>query len=162
MGTAALTRKVSTPVNGGLKLYIDPIRDIVTFGDKSTINRQINGDTGAMERPTRKTIECDIRIARKTLTEYREIGVDFKHVKEARTKYASEDLRNQVENVVKALQQGQLHEYHFVTNGRFGDSFRHVIDATNETLVKEGYNPIACHEFVSSVARDPLLDSERV
>jgi len=150
MGTAALIRKVSTPVNRGPQLHIDPAVDTVTFGDKSTINRQMS-QHGLVEMPTRRTIECDVRIGRKTLTSYREIGIDFKHGEEARPRYASEDLRNQVENVVRALQHGQLHEYHFVTNGTFGGSFRQVIDAANEALGNDGHNPIACHEYVTSV-----------
>jgi hypothetical protein len=147
MGTAALIRKASTPVNGGPKLYISQSSDSVTFGDKSNINRQVNR-LGLIEMPTRRTIECDVRIGRNTLAGFREIGIDFKHGGEAKPRYASEDLRNQVSNVVRAIQHGQLHEYHFVTNSTFGSSFREVIDAANHEL---GHNVIGCHEYVTSI-----------
>jgi hypothetical protein len=147
MGTAALSRKVSTSVNGGPALYIDPAFDKVTFGAKSNINRQVSR-LGLIEMPSRKTVESDVVIGRKTLTSYREIGIDFKHAGEARPRYASQDLRNQVDNVVWAIRHGQLDEYHFVTNSTFGSSFREVIDVANSEL---GHNLIGCHEHVTSV-----------
>lgn len=150
MGTAALIGKVSTPVNGGPKLCIDPAFDKVTFGPKSIINREMNR-LGIIELPTRRTIESDIRIGHSDLINgYREIGVDFKHSKEA-VRHASEDLKNQVVNVAKAIRHGEIHEYHFVTNGRFADSFRQVVDTANEELKASGYSPIACHEYVTTL-----------
>ena len=98
--------------------------------------------------PSRKTIECDVLIQRNTLTSYREIGIDFKHGGEARPRYASDDLKNQVNNVVRAIQHGQLDEYHFVTNTTFGTSFREVIDSANQEL---GHHTIGCHEHVTSL-----------
>ncbi len=148
MGTAALARQTSTAVNGGPRLYIDPAVDTVTFGIKSNINRQAN-HLGLIELPTRRTIECDVRIGRKeSPLVYREIGIDFKHGAEARPKYVSDDLRNQVDNVVQAINHGQIHEYHFVTNTTFGNSFREVIDAANQKL---GHTAIGCHEHVTSL-----------
>ena len=150
MGTAALIGKVSTPVNGGPTLFINAGFDKVTFGPKSTINREMT-KLGFVEPPTRRSIECDIRIGRPNLLGvYREIGVDFKHSKEE-TKHASADLKNQVENVIKAIRHGEIHEYHFVTNGKFGTSFRKVIDAANEELKASGFSAIACHEYVLTV-----------
>jgi hypothetical protein len=146
MGTAALIGKVSTPVNSGPKLIIDPAQDEIFFGNKSNINRQVD-KLGLITMPTRKTIESDVMIQRSTLTSFREIGIDFKHGGEARPRYASEDLRNQVDNVVWALRCGQLDEYHFVTNSTFGSSFREVIDAANREL---GHSAIGCHEYVTS------------
>jgi hypothetical protein len=148
MGTAALLRHTSTAVNGGPSLRIEPLIDIVTFGDKSNMNRQMSR-LGVIEMPSRRTIECDVLIGRSTLLEgYREIGIDFKHSSEAKPRYASEDLKNQVENVVRAIRHGQLDEYHFVTNTTFGTSFREVVDAANSEL---GHTLIGCHEYVTSV-----------
>lgn len=149
MGTAALIGKVSSPVNGGPKLFIAPT-DEVTFGVKSTINREMNR-FGFVELPTRRTIESDIRIGRPDpYCGYREIGVDFKHSREA-VRYASSDLKNQVENVARAIRHGEVDEYHFVTNGRFAESFQQVIDAANEELKASGCTPIACHEYVTTL-----------
>jgi hypothetical protein len=104
---------------------------------------------GAMEMPTRRTIECDVLIARSTLLEgYREIGIDFKHGSNGQPRYASDDLRNQVENVARAIRHGQLHEYHFVTNTTFGSSFREVVAAANAEI---GHTLIGLHEHVTSV-----------
>jgi hypothetical protein len=147
MGTSALIGKMSTSINGGPKLIIDPAVDTIFFGNKSSINRQVSS-LGLIEMPTRKTIESDVLIQRSTLTSFREIGVDFKHGGEARPRYASEDLKNQVENVVTAIRHGQLDEYHFVTNTTFGTSFREVVDAANHDL---GHNMIGCHEYVTSI-----------
>ena len=150
MGTAALIDKVSTPVNGGPKLWINGAFDKVTFGPKSTINREMDR-LGVIQLPTRRTIECDIRIGRSDLLGgYREIGVDFKHSKEA-TRHASADLRNQVANVARAIRHGEIHEYHFVTNGTFATSFLAVVDSANEELRVGGCSPIACHEYVTTV-----------
>lgn len=150
MGTAALIEKVSTPVNGGPKLSINAALDTVTFGPKSTINREMNR-LGIIELPTRRTIESDIRIGRfDRLAGYREIGVDFKHSMKG-IRHASADLKNQVENVTKAIRHGELDEYHFVTNGKFATSFLKIIDSANEELKASGHNPIACHEYVTTV-----------
>lgn len=150
MGTAALIGKLSSPVNGGPKLYIEPATDTVTFGVKSTINREMNR-FGFVELPTRRTIESDIRIGRsEPFGGYREIGVDFKHSLGG-ARHTSSDLKNQVENVARAIRHGEIDEYHFVTNGRFAESFQRVIDAANEELKATGCMPIACHEYVTTL-----------
>jgi hypothetical protein len=148
MGTATLVRHTSTPVNGGPKLRIEPLIDSISFGDKSNMNREMNR-LGVIEMPTRRTIECDVLIARSTLLEgYREIGIDFKHGSNGQPRYASDDLRNQVENVARAIRHGQLHEYHFVTNTTFGSSFREVVAEAN---AKIGHTLIGLHEHVTSI-----------
>lgn len=150
MGTAALIGKVRTPVNGGPKLCID-VLDKVSFGPKSTLNREMNR-LGVIDLPTRRTIECDIRIGKgDLLSGYREIGVDFKHSKDG-VRYASEDLKSQVKGIERAIRHGEIHEYHFVTNGKFGESFRQVIESANEELKASGCSPIACHEYVTTVS----------
>lgn len=150
MGTAELTRSVSKSVNGGPPLYVDVGIDVVTFGAKSVINTQLSR-WGMISPPSRRTVESDLRIGRPTLTRYKEIGVDFKHGKDARPRYASADLRSQVENVVRAIQHGDMDEFHFVTNGTFGTSFREVIDRANDTLRETRATAISLHEHVTSV-----------
>lgn len=152
MGSAALTATVSRPVNkDASSLFINSGVDIVTFGDKTYLNRR-SEDGIKWHRPTRGKIECDVRIGRPSLIDgYREIGIDFKHTEEMGKKYASRDFENQVENVVEAIKHGQIHEYHFVTNGTFGQSFREVINDANAELAKRGEAPIGLHERVSTV-----------
>ena len=66
MGCAALTARVSQPVNAGASpLFIQSGKDIVTFGDKSNLNRR-SEDGAKWHAPTRGTIECDVRIGRRT------------------------------------------------------------------------------------------------
>lgn len=153
MGTAALTKSVYKSSNGGRLLHIDVGRDLVTFGDKMTVNRQPDAD-GKMQYPTRGTVENDLRIWR----DGREIGIDFKHVKDAGKKGSSADLRNQVENVVTALQHGQLHEYNFVTNGAFSETFKGVISDANDKLAATGHARISMFEYVTTLATDPAND----
>lgn len=154
MGTAALIGKVSVPVNGGPKLCIE-VLDHVAFGIKSTINREMNR-LGKIDLPSRRTIESDIRIGRSDLLNgYREIGVDFKHSK-AGVRYASKDLKSQVKGVERAIRHGEIHEYHFVTNGRFGESFREEVESANEKLKASGCSLIACHEYVTTIS-PPIL-----
>lgn len=163
MGTAALGNKISRPVNSNAPpLFIRAGHDVVTFGDKSYLNGRQNGET--WQKSSRRTIECDIRIYRPVgplhLQAPVEIGVDFKHVKESGRKTSSAELRNQVEHVAQALREGQIDEYHFVTNGTFSTSFRSVIDAANTALVASGNAPIGCHEHVSTTLADPFAAGE--
>jgi hypothetical protein len=149
MGTATLSRRPSAAVNGGPSLFIDPAFDEVTFGAKSLINREANR-LGLIDLPTRRTVESDVRIGRKGLLGFREIGVDFKHSKDGSPRYASEDIRNQTENVARAIRHGEMHEYHFVTNATFGPSFRKAVADANATL---GHTAIGLHEHVTSLRR---------
>jgi hypothetical protein len=157
MGAAALAKGGSKASNGAPSLNIYSGRDIVTFGDKSYMNRRII-DKDTWEAPSRASIECDIRIARPTIDGFREIGVDFKHVRENGTKHSSADLKNQVENVVEAIKSGQLHEYHFVTNGNFGSGAKEVIAQANVELARTGDTPIGIHEYVHTLSSDPTAD----
>lgn len=156
MGTAALTTKVSSPSNvGAPALFIQSGKDIVTFGDKSYLNGRAN-DHKSWQRPSRSTVECDIRIGRSTLLDgYREIGIDFKHRAEMGTTYSSKDLANQVKAVAEVIKDGQLHEFHFVTNGTFGGGFPKEIAKANEELVGLGLTPIGIHEHVHTLSADP-------
>ncbi len=151
MGTAELVRKVSKPVNGGPKLSINQATDDVNFGIKSHMNSEVN-KFGSIEPRTRRTIESDLHIGRKDKGGgYREIGVDFKH-SNVGVKYIDSDLKNQIENVAKSIRHGDIHEFHFVTNGKFGESVIKMINAANSELLACDPNlcPIACHERVTS------------
>ena len=151
MGTATLTRAVFQAGNGGHSLHIDSGKDHITFGDKAGINGREDG-TGKFQQRTRGTIECDLRIGRSTINGYREIGVDFKHVRGAHTRSTKADDHNQIVNVAKVIEDGTIHEYHYVTNGKFSDTFKGLIAEANASLVGEGRTPpISYHEYVSSV-----------
>ena len=158
MGTAALTSKVFSPSNPGApKLWIWSGHDNIGFGPKYYPNRTLMDDGKTWDKLTRQSVEADLLIQKSSLLDgIREIGVDFKHVKEAGTRYSSAYHKNQVENVEKVIRQDLLQEYHFVTNGTFSASFKSEIDTANSRLVKDGLTPIAYHEYVSTMVSDPL------
>lgn len=145
MGTAALSYSPSTPVNreaGASSLFIEPGRHEVTFGDKIYLDRRLYDDQGR-----RQQIECDIRIY--DPKDQREVGVDFKHTQG--TKHCSKYDRRQIEGVVQALIENHIDEYHFVTNGKFGDRFMEAIDSANKALSDAGRAPIGCHQYVHTL-----------
>lgn len=144
MGTAALSYGVSTPRNAEAPaLYIQPGVHIVTFGDKVPLDRRlVSAGTGL-----KPGLECDIRIY--DPTNRREIGVDFKHTDSK--KHSSAKDRAQIEAVVQAINEGQIAEYHFVTNKAFGEGFMRDIAAANEVLAARGDALIACHEYVTTL-----------
>lgn len=151
MGTAALATGIWPPANQGApSLFIRPGEDHVVFGPKTHLNGTLDKSDKWLN-PHRKTIECDIRIYR----EGREIGVDFKHRAEMATTYASKNLVSQAKAVGEAILRGQLAEYHFVTNGTFGESFRKAIAQANEKLVDGGLPQIGLHERVTTLPVDP-------
>lgn len=151
MGTAALATRISEPANQGApSLFIRPGEDHVVFGPKTCLNGTLDKSDKWL-KPDRRTVECDIRIYR----EGREIGVDFKHRAEMGTTYASKNLVSQAKAVGKAILHGQLDEYHFVTNGTFGESFRKAVADANETLMDQGLPQIGLHERVTTLPVDP-------
>jgi hypothetical protein len=147
MGTAAISRQSSKAINGGPTLFIDPATDKLSFGAKSIINREANR-LGVIDLPPRRTVESDLRIGRKGLLSYQEIGIDFKHSKDGGPRYASDDLRSQVQGIVRAISHGDMDEYHFVTNASFGGSFREVVAEANGAF---GQPMIGLHEHVTSL-----------
>lgn len=158
MGTAALCKGVSNPANSrhdAPKLSINPNRDKLVFGPKAYMNHRYAYDRKVGERD-RRTVEADAQVFQKG----REIGIDFKHVKEAGTRSNSRDLDKQLSAVAEAISHGQYDEYHFVTNGSFSDSFKNAVDDINDDLVRSGNSPIACHEHVTSINDDPYTDQE--
>lgn len=142
MGTAALIRHPSKATNTEKTLSITPGQDRIAFGDKIYLNREPHES-----RVPRTTIERDTSIWNRI--EGREIGIDFKHV-QANGAYGNKGgLESQIDNVLKAINHGQLHEYHFVTNGHFSKGFRDVVEAANQNLDNE--NKISLHENVRTL-----------
>ena len=180
MGTAALCRKVSRPSNTKYKapaLHIDPNKDRLVFGPKAYMNHRYVYEGKAANR-SRRTTEADAQLFRNG----REIAIDFKHVKDARTRGSSAEFRNQIDAVKDQIKSGQYDEFHFVTNGRFSKTLKDAVDAANDELIAldkqetedvvseevmsresatgDGLAKIVLHEHVSSIADDPLSDGE--
>lgn len=144
MGTAALSRDVSTPRNSGASaLFIETGVHKVTFGNKIPLDRRL-----ASKDPSLKDgLECDISVY--DPRSGRDVGIDFKHTES--TKRSSATDRAQIEAVVQAIHEGQIDEYHFVTNGTFGSGFIREIDAANVVLAERGDPLIGCHEYVKTI-----------
>ena len=185
MGTAALCAKGSKPVNtahGAPELSIDPAKDRLVFGPKAFMNHKY-AETKKVADRDRKSTEADAQIVKVDKDgSIREIGIDFKHVKESRTKGTSKDLRNQIEAVKEQIKSGVYDEFHFVSNGKFSDRFMKAVDAANDELLRldrneteevvkdgttsrkratgDGMAKIAVHQYVSSIINDPLTDGE--
>lgn len=158
MGTAALCNQVSKPANGrhnAPELSIDPAKDKLVFGPKAYMNHRYAHDRKVADRD-RRTVEADAQLFQNG----REIAIDYKHVKEAGTRASSNELRTQLKAVSEAISHGQYDEYHFVTNGRFSNTFKEAVDEVNDRLIERGNTPIACHEYVNSIGNDPYTDRE--
>ena len=158
MGTAALCNKASEPANAkhtAPSLSIDPTNDKLVFGPKAYMNHRYAYDRKVADRD-RRTVEADAQIYQNG----KEIAIDFKHVKEAGTRGNSAELKSQIKAVAEAISHGHYDEYHFVTNGKFSDSFKSTIDSVNDQLVANGDTPISYHEYVSSIGNDPHADGE--
>ncbi|MEW8560545.1 MAG: hypothetical protein AB2541_00525 [Candidatus Thiodiazotropha sp.] len=158
MGTAALCDRVSAPANtrhNAPNLSIDPTKDKLTFGNKAYMNHRYAYDRKIANRD-RRTVEADAQLFQKG----REIAIDYKHVKEGGTRSNSTELKNQLKAVAEAISHGHFDEYHFVTNGKFSESFKATVEAVNDDLVAKGNVPITCHEYVNSIGDDPHADGE--
>jgi hypothetical protein len=57
--------------------------------------------------------------------------------------------------VAGKIRDGELSEYHFVTNGKFSGPFKEYIDTVNDALVAAGGTPISYHEGVTTLSDDP-------
>jgi hypothetical protein len=142
-GTAALSRSISKPCNeGASSLFIQPGFHKVTFGDKIPLDRRLTTSDPSFKNG----LECDIRIYDPRSD--REVGVDFKHT--ASTKHSSASDKRQIEAVVQAIHEGQVDEYHFVTNKAFGQGFLRDVEEANQILAARGDPLIGCHEYVST------------
>jgi hypothetical protein len=161
MGTAALIRKPSNAADkADSPLYITS-RDSLDFGIKLQA-RYADDERKLFQK--RKTIEADLLISRPPaqpnvlLETHREIAVDFKHAKHGKsysdksggqnTELGESALSTQLKGIFNALKTEEIHEFHFVTNGHFSESFRHAVEKTNAALLSEGCCSIALHEHV--------------
>jgi hypothetical protein len=136
LSAAALKMKeVRTTSNKSLAIYNT---DRVDFGIKMA--------KGHAQPKRYGTIEADILIHRPAdplgLTE-KVIGVDAKYTKGVNKKYEIisqnhlNDFRRQLDGVRNNLNNGNLNEYHFVTNKEFGDTFKGEVEKTNLQMVKD-------------------------
>lgn len=155
MGVAALCQKESRASNtkhAAPPLRIDPANDRLSFGAKAALNHKYDG-RGKIGNRSRRTIEGDAHL----FQNQREIAIDLKHVKDSKTKYTSKDLQNQIEAVAEKILDGQLHEFHFVTNGSFHENITKQIDTINDHILQtdKSCSPIAYHEHVTTLVGDP-------
>ena len=155
MGTAELIRSGSTATNTRLKLHIDVGSDRVDHGIKLQASYL---DPERKLFQSRKEIEADILIYKPG---GREVAVDFKHAKggggfsdkggKGNTRAGKSDLASQLAGVVNALKTGEIHEFHFATNGHFSTGFKEAVDQTNATLPRD-CKPISLHNHVIAIA----------
>lgn len=150
LGTAALISKWYKATDGIASLRIFPI-DRIDFGIK--LQASYFGTEKVLEsQPKRGTVEADLFISRpRSIIEggYREIGVDFKHSLYGET-YGGTISDSQIKGIKIAILTGEIHEFHFVTNGAFSQKVLEKIETANEDLKKEGVRDgvIACHQYV--------------
>jgi len=161
MGTAALIRQTSQPSNqGGRPLSITAGSDKVQHGIKLQ-GRYFDSQRELYQ--ARKTVEADIIIQKPG---GRDIAVDFKHVKgggsvsdkggREATRRGESDLATQIFGIKAALKTGEIHEFHFATNGRFGNGFKEAVETANRDLAQGGHAPISLHEnVIASDLRTP-------
>jgi len=121
--TAALIQKeVTTSLGNILKIYPT---DVLGFGQKEAANY-------ALSTAKRGTIESDIKIDREDTI----IGIDAKYTKEREYKVLP-GLGKELNGVRKAISDGQLNEFYFVTNVHFSSDFKKTVDDTNIKIIKD-------------------------
>lgn len=146
LGTVALIQNPSSAIGGG-DLMIKP-GDRVDLGVK--LQAHYGGTRLLLEQPKRQTCEADAFIQRDdgqggSLC----IGIDFKHSQNATT-YSGGISKEALEGAQVALKTGEIHEFHFVTNGTFGKTVREAVKKANQEL--KGHingHPIKLHEKVA-------------
>lgn len=116
---AELITSPSLAGNGDSTLSIDPRQDRVDFGVKLQARKQ-------GESVGRKTVEADVFITKPK----RAVAVDVKHTRNSGT-YSGHISRQQLDGVVSVIESQEIHEFHFVTNGRFGPKSRDAINMAN-------------------------------
>jgi len=79
------------------------------------------------------TIEADILVYK---PDGREVGIDAKHTRNG-VYSSTQGLNRQLEGIRNKLNDGTLHEFYYVTNGRFSDPFRKLVDQANLELAGE-------------------------
>jgi hypothetical protein len=94
-------------------------------------------DGPSIMQPRRKTVEADAFVQRpdpKT-GDTRILGIDVKHSMNAGTYHGKgNEFSKQIDGLVVALRAGEIHEYHFVTNGHFEPGVKELIEKANDRL----------------------------
>jgi hypothetical protein len=88
-------------------------------------------------QPRRKTVEADAFIQRPDpeTGDTKILGIDVKHSMNAGTYHGKGDeFSKQIDGLVVALRAGEIHEYHFVTNGHFDVGVKELIEKANDRL----------------------------
>lgn len=137
VGSVALMAQGSTDSLTGSSLQLFPL-DQPTFGEK--IIAKYVGES---------TVEADLMITRgNALSGYDMIGVDFKF-RSSGSYYAPTDFERQLSGVVSSLRDGQLTEFHFVSNTTFAGNFREAVIQANKQLEQSSCTQIRLHENVT-------------
>jgi hypothetical protein len=95
------------------------------------------GAHDVIKQPERGTVEADSFIQRGKMNP-RNIGIDVKHSKSS-TYGSGKVEQEQLEGLVVAIQTGEIHEFHFVTNKRFGKGsydLKKRIDEANAVIAR--------------------------
>lgn len=146
IGTAALVQGVCK----GLEVF--PL-DSIAFGGKFPAGYACLPDDkaySAMKGTGRTSIEADLLIYRPPGPPWftsTTIGVDFKY-RGSGLCSRSKDLEAQVAGVVAALLEGNLDQFHFVSNTGFSKGFADLIDEANTTLSSAHAHTIELHSNV--------------
>ncbi|MEK9148766.1 MAG: hypothetical protein AAB267_01825 [Candidatus Desantisbacteria bacterium] len=151
LGTAALINKESKAKNTGVILKIHST-DRPDLGFKLQASYPF-ADKELPTQPKRGTTEADLFITRPTSIfdgGDKNIGVDFKHSMNS-GEYSGPIRTSDIDGRKIALMTGEIHEFHYVTNGTFSKTVKETIDKANsEILDKKGkdFGLISYHEGV--------------
>jgi hypothetical protein len=124
---AALVQKEFKSSNGHtLKIYNT---DRLDLGQKSASNQ-------VLSTVKKNTIESDILIQRSRgpFNGFDIIGIDAKYTKDSTYNKLSD---RQLDGVKSSLLNGELSEFHFVTNAHFTEKFKERIDTANREIIIE-------------------------
>lgn len=153
--TAALIQKSSLSGNSHSKfrnsLKIMP-GDRLDLGIKLQASHK-GGPT--IVQPRRKTVEADAFIQRPdpSTGDTMILGIDVKHSMNAGTYNGQgHEFSKQINGLVVALREGEIEEYHFVTNGRFGLGVKELIDKANDRLQGSSRDTV-----ISTNSRQPQI-----
>lgn len=143
MGTAALIRKGnsgSISANTNKKLIITPQSELL-FGIRVPTERTNKGTAARGTKVEQSTALWKTDGTRRT-------GIHFSHDKGLDSHGNGQTPTGLVESVSRAICNGQIHDYHFVSNGSFSQKFKNAIAKANEEIIRNGRELIAYHEKV--------------
>ncbi len=142
LGTAAILRG---RIPG---LAVGP-SDRLSFGEKAQTGANLTGGSGSLtvvgpdeagklveevlQTPKSATSESDLRISKPDREGVREIGVDFKWTSKEKRYLAKDELLG----VLRTLDLGEVHEFHFVTNAEFGEKTKRAVEEINKELGRD-------------------------